>query len=79
MGAEISPFGPRPFRRPFRSRAGKWEDPPTIGLPSAFCARRVSCREVELHVNLALRALRKLQQGEPVAAGCLPLTLADYL
>jgi hypothetical protein len=24
---------------------------------------------VELHVNLALRALRKLQQGEPVAAG----------
>jgi amidohydrolase len=50
---------------------GSGENPPTnYGLhhPHFALDESVMPRGVELHVNLALRALRKLQQGEPVAA-----------
>jgi amidohydrolase len=50
---------------------GSGVDPPTnYGLhhPHFALDESVMPRGVELHVNLALRALRKLQQGEPVVA-----------
>jgi IAA-amino acid hydrolase len=50
---------------------GSGTEPPTnYGLhhPHFALDETVMPRGVELHVNLALRALRKLQQGEPVAA-----------
>jgi hypothetical protein len=70
MGAEISPFGSRPFRRPFPLGQGSGKILRQIGLhhPHFALTESVMPRGVELHVNLALRALRKLQQGEPVAA-----------
>jgi amidohydrolase len=53
---------------------GSGENPPTnYGLhhPHFALDESVMPRGVELHVNLALRALRKLQQGEPVVAAAV--------
>jgi IAA-amino acid hydrolase len=50
---------------------GSGQDPPTnYGLhhPHFALDESVMPKGVELHVNLALRALRKLGQGEPIAA-----------